>query len=181
MVVVPLSLSRVFSPVWVLLLISWAVTSIALEPIGVDDLASPFYELGSAEDDTEGQLLLEGAAGGYLARLHTSSPVELEAALVRAEELFFSASAGGEFEPVAFVLHGPEVAVFFKDNYRQYKRIVDLAARLSAFEVLEIKVCETRMGVLGRNKSVLQPFVDTVPFGPREIDRLLDDEHYVYF
>ncbi len=177
MVVVPLSLSKVFSLVWALLLISWAVTSVALEPVGVDDL----YELGSAEGDTEGQLLLEGAAGGYLARLHTSSPAELEAALVRAEELFFGAGAGGEFEPVAFVLHGPEVAVFFKDNYRQYKRIVDLAARLSAFEVLEIKVCETRMGVLGRNRSVLQPFVDTVPFGPREIDRLLDDERYVYF
>jgi len=121
------------------------------------------------------------AASGYLARLTQHSPMDLENALRRAEMLFVDGQLADGHEPVTFVVHGPEVSVFFRDNYDAHKQLLDLAAKLTAFQVIDIRICETRMGVLGRDKSVLVPFVGTVPFGPAEEQRLLADEAYIYF
>jgi len=118
---------------------------------------------------------------GYLARIQLNSSDEVHNALKRAELLFLQGHLEGKIPPVRFVLHGPEVAIFFQDNYLKHKELLDLAARLSAFNVLEIQVCETQMGVMGRESSGLLPFVGTVPFGPAEADRLLKKEKYVYF
>lgn len=120
-------------------------------------------------------------ANGYLARIMLDSPEDVENALKRAEQLFQNGAVTDADSPLAFVLHGPEVRIFFKDNYARYKSIVDLAARLSAFKVVDLMVCETRMGQLGQSRDVLPPFVETVRFGPGEVERLLDDENYVYF
>jgi intracellular sulfur oxidation DsrE/DsrF family protein len=68
-----------------------------------------------------------------------------------------------------------------RDRYQKNKHLVDLAARLTAFNVVDIRVCETRMGVLGQPVSSLVPFVSTVPFGPAEVDRLVNEEEYLYF
>ena len=119
--------------------------------------------------------------GGYLARIQLDDPAAVEAALLRAEALYLQGEVPNGVGPVVFVLHGPEVAIFFRDNYERFKPIVDLAARLSAFEVVELTVCETRMGVLGRDRDQLLPFVGTVPFGPREVERLLSEQGYIYF
>lgn len=123
----------------------------------------------------------ESEVTGYLARIEQNSPEELERALKRAEMLFLEGTLKGQVDPAIFVIHGPEVAVFFKDNYPKYRSLVDLAARLTAFKVIDIRVCETRMGVLGRERNALMPFVGTVPFGPAEEQRLVDEEGYVYF
>jgi len=121
------------------------------------------------------------AATGYLARFMLNSPEDLEKALLRAEELYSSGQVKDIDSPLAFVLHGPEVQVFLKNNYQQYKSIVDLAARLSAFDVVDMKVCQTRLGQLDETEESLPPFIETVPFGPAEVQRLLADEQYVYF
>lgn len=120
-------------------------------------------------------------ANGYLARIFLNSPDDVERALLRAEELYRRGDVSADDEPLAFVLHGPEVQIFFKDNYSKYSTIVDLAAKLSAFKVVDIKVCKTRLGVLGQSDEVLPPFIKTVPFGPLEVERLLMEEQYVYF
>lgn len=120
-------------------------------------------------------------ASGYLAQLDTASPDGLQMALRRAEVLFLNGRLQGQMSPASFVLHGPEVSVFFRDNYQQHKGLVDLAARLSAFGVIDIQVCETQTGVLGRDRTHLMPFVGTVPFGPAEEERLIQREGYVYF
>ncbi len=120
-------------------------------------------------------------ANGYLARVDMNSPESLEAALLRAEALYEAGRVSPDDEALAFVLHGPEVAIFLKENYLEHKHIVDLAAKLSAFDVLNVQVCETRMGVLGASKDSLPAFVDTVPFGPAEVTRLLEEEQYLYF
>ncbi len=127
------------------------------------------------------EIPLESLPNGFLARIELDSPDEIKRALLRAEELFQKVSQQPSEAPLSMVLHGPEVAIFLKENYSEYKSIVDLAARLSAFEVIDIKVCRTRMGVLGRPPTELVPFVGTVPFGPAEIDRLINDEKFVYF
>ncbi|BFM09033.1 acyl-CoA transferase [Halioxenophilus aromaticivorans] len=108
----------------------------------------------------------------YLARIGQNDPEELGRALDRIEQLFMVESAGGDYEPVVIVLHGPEVAVFQRQNYHQFKHIVDRAARLSAFNVVDIRVCETRLDVLGGAVDALVPFIGTVPYGPAEIERL---------
>ncbi|SMF02402.1 hypothetical protein SAMN02745866_00196 [Alteromonadaceae bacterium Bs31] len=123
----------------------------------------------------------EPSANGYVARIELNSPEEIRRALLRAEEFHSRFPSQSAEAPLAMVLHGPEVAIFLKENYAEHKDIVDLAARLSAFELIDIKVCRTRMGVLGRAPTELVPFVGTVPFGPLEIDRLLKQEKFVYF
>ena len=118
---------------------------------------------------------------GYLARILNDSPGEVADALKRAETLYLDGKLPDNVNPIAIVLHGPEVEIFFKDKYREYKNIVDLAAKLSALGVVDVRVCETQTGILGRSRSSIHPFIGTVPFGPTEVKRLLDQQNYVYF
>ncbi len=150
--------------------------------------ASPLTSLSEFPGDSSVASIVSGVAppnldpaNGYLARILLNSPGDVEGALLRAEELYWRGEVDGEGAPLAFVLHGPEVQIFLKGNYQQYKPIVDLAAKLSAFNVVDVKVCQTRLGVLGETRDALPPFVGTVPFGPAEVQRLLVDEEYVYF
>ncbi|ODS24744.1 acyl-CoA transferase [Candidatus Endobugula sertula] len=122
-----------------------------------------------------------GNANGYVARILNDSPNEVADALERAEKLYLDGKLPQGANPIAIILHGPEVEIFFKDNYEEYKKIVDLAARLSAFGVVDVRVCETQSGIMGRGRSSIHSFIGTVPFGPTEVKRLLDQQNYVYF
>lgn len=121
------------------------------------------------------------SAPGYVARIGLDDPAQVEAALLRAESYYLASGLSARLPPLVLVLHGSEVAIFFRENYPRYKPVVDLAARLSAFGVVAIKVCKTRIKHLGLNENSLYPFVGTVPFGPAEIERLTNSEGYVYF
>jgi len=122
------------------------------------------------------------AVPGYLVRIDQNKPEEVEAALLRAEAFYLESSPLlSSSPPIALVLHGPEVEIFFRENYKRYKSIVDLAARLSAFQVVDIKVCRTRLRFLEQDEVSLFPFVGTVAFGPDEIARLTEEEGYVRF
>ncbi|WP_018015245.1 hypothetical protein [Teredinibacter turnerae] len=131
--------------------------------------------------DAPGVVIAELDEQGYLARIDLNSPSDVESALLRAESWFRSGKLASGQPPLAFVIHGPEVAIFFRENYEKYRPIVDLAAKLSAFEVVNVRVCETSTSDLGHAVGHLQPFVDTVPFGPAEIERLVNEEKYLYF
>lgn len=124
---------------------------------------------------------LNSNAGGYLARIFNDAPEEVAEALKRAEEFYESGGLPENANPISIVLHGPEVEIFFKEKYDEYKNIVDLAARLSAFGVVDVRVCETQAGIMGRDRSSVHSFIGTVPFGPTEIRRLLEQQSYVYF
>jgi hypothetical protein len=118
---------------------------------------------------------------GYLARIEQNAPLEVEQALLKAERYYFDHGMSTALPVIAFVLHGPEVEIFFRDNYSRYKPIVDLAAKLSALNVVDIKVCRTRLRYLETDVDQLFPFVDSVPFGPDEIERLTGEAGFVYF
>lgn len=121
-------------------------------------------------------------SAGYLGRIELGDPEAVEGALKRAESFYFKESANQEvYSPVVLVIHGAEVGIFFKENYSMYKPIVDLAARLSAFKVVDIRVCETSARWEGLDLKTLFPFVDTVVYGPAEVVRLIDVEKYTYF
>ncbi|MBQ0721354.1 MAG: acyl-CoA transferase [Gammaproteobacteria bacterium] len=122
------------------------------------------------------------AVPGYLVRIDQNKPEEVEAALLRAEAFYLeSEPLLASAPPIALVLHGPEVEIFFRENYKRYKNIVDLAARLTAFQVVDIKICRTRLRFLEQNEASLFPFVGTVAFGPDEIARLTEEEGYLRF
>ncbi|HAD09696.1 MAG TPA: acyl-CoA transferase [Porticoccaceae bacterium] len=118
---------------------------------------------------------------GYLARVEKNNPEEVEQALRKAEQYYLDNDMNPASPVIAFVLHGPEVEIFFRENYRRYKPIVDLAARLSALNVIDIKICRTRLRHLDTREESLFPFVGDVPFGPAEIERLTGEEGFVYF
>ena len=108
----------------------------------------------------------------YMAQLHAHTPQELASLLNRAEAWAQSSSAYPE-HPIAIVLHGNEANVFIKNNYSKYQSLVDQAAKLDAFKVVDIKICETWMGFNEVQSNELPPFLDTVPFGPDEERRLI--------
>jgi intracellular sulfur oxidation DsrE/DsrF family protein len=129
------------------------------------------------------QATLDASANplGYVARINNDSPAEVADALKRAEKFYLDGKLAELSDPLSIVLHGPEVEIFFKDKYKQYKDIVDLAARLSAFGVINLRVCETQAGIMGRNRASIHSFIGTVAFGPSEIKRLLNQQSFVYF
>jgi intracellular sulfur oxidation DsrE/DsrF family protein len=135
----------------------------------------------SAAANAQTEPPLSSNANGYVARILNNSPEEVADALSRAEKLYSEGKLPPGANPIAIILHGPEVEIFFKDNYEEYKKIVDLAAKLSAFGVVDVRVCETQSGIMGRGRSSIHPFIGTVPFGPTEVKRLLDQQSYVYF
>ena len=109
----------------------------------------------------------------HIALLHAHTPEELSAILDQAESW---ADARDEYpsSPIAIVLHGQEANAFVKQNYPMYRALVDKAAKLDAFKVVDIKICEAWMGINQVRRDQLPAFVDTVPFGPSEEKRLLD-------
>lgn len=105
---------------------------------------------------------------------------ELRVVLDRAEQLALQPQAQDEEASVVLVLHGPEVEFFSIRNYDKYKDIVDQAARLDAFDVVDVKICQTMLSEKGIERDDIPSFIDQVSFGPDEIERLLG-QGYVYF
>lgn len=118
----------------------------------------------------------------YLADIRVNTKAELTQLLRRAESLFDQGKFNaGKDQPVAFVLHGPEARSLLVENYSTNKVLVDLAARLTAFQVVDIQVCEGWMKSRGVEKDDLPPFIGSVSLGPVEKKRLIKEEGYVYF
>lgn len=116
------------------------------------------------------------------ANITLHSLAELKQLLLQAEEI---ANDEGESDysrenPIAVVLHGDEIGAFVRSNYRDHKELVDLAARLDAFKVIEVKVCQRWMGENDVEANQLPPFVEPVPVGLGERNRL-EKAGYAYF
>ncbi len=103
-----------------------------------------------------------------LVRLHTAD--ELLQLLTRAEQFFKQTDA--PLQPVVIVLHGDEISLFKRSQYQANKDLVDLAARLEAFKVVDLKVCEHWLASQQLSSQVLPAFLQTVPNGAQEVGRL---------
>ena len=75
-------------------------------------------------------------------------------------------------DPVIVILHGSEADSFTSRGYAQNRMLIDRAARLSAYELLDVRMCETWMSENGVQRDDLPAFIDTVPFAPEEVQRL---------
>jgi intracellular sulfur oxidation DsrE/DsrF family protein len=119
----------------------------------------------------------QGPAGAYL----EVSPHD--AADIAA--LFSTLEAGLEDQieidhPVVVVLHGEEAFSFTRAAYARNKALMDRAAVLDAFELIEVKMCETWMRDNGIEAGDVPPFIEVVPYAPEEIERLEADGYLPY-
>jgi intracellular sulfur oxidation DsrE/DsrF family protein len=101
--------------------------------------------------------------------LHTEE--ELRSVLQRADAVAAAASYQNA-DPVVLVLYGDEISLFARNHYRDNKALVDLAARLDAFNVVDLKVCEQWLGRSGLTIADLPSFLQPVADGNAEIQRM---------
>lgn len=125
-------------------------------------------------------LVEDASSDRYLAQVQAHTKSEIETLLDRAEGVVSKVLQGEKVVPIEFVLHGEEVKLFFRRNYGSNKMLVDRAAKLDAFNVIDIKVCETWMRINDESLKELYPFIETVPLGPAEENRLVE-QGYLYF
>jgi intracellular sulfur oxidation DsrE/DsrF family protein len=108
-----------------------------------------------------------------LAQIHAHTPAELSSVLARAEQWSEMHDAYID-QPIVVILHGSEAKAFLRQNYGQYRSLVDQAAKLDAFNVIDIQICETWMGSNEVVRDQLPPFIETVTYGPSRIKELIN-------
>jgi intracellular sulfur oxidation DsrE/DsrF family protein len=114
---------------------------------------------------------------GYVFDITVQNTTQLNALFQRADRL------RGQFSPnehgrIALVLHGEELRLFQKSNYKQFMEIVDQARQLDSQNLIDIKACQTAMELYKIDKSDLPDFIEQVPFAPIEIERLQKEKGY---
>lgn len=83
--------------------------------------------------------------------------------------------------PIVMMLHGAEAARFLKSQYPANRDLVDQSARLSAFGLIDVQICETWLRANDHGTDELFPFINPVPFGAAELDRLRQEEAYTEY
>ena len=116
----------------------------------------------------------------FQARINEHSADEMLALLQRAEKIASGQDVYRTREPVMLVLSGDEIELFKRDNYRDNKALVDLAARLDAFNIIDVKVCRHWTGQRGIELTDLPPFIEGVSSADQESKRL-ESAGYAYF
>ncbi|MBI2970547.1 MAG: hypothetical protein HYY36_07360 [Gammaproteobacteria bacterium] len=108
----------------------------------------------------------------FVTQFHSES--ELEALLHRADEIARTSPDGPGQTQIALVVHGPSIEHFRQKNYTRNKALIDLAARLDALNVMDVKICEFSLNKAGIPRSEIPAFIESVPFAPDEIRRLTE-------
>lgn len=116
-------------------------------------------------------------APGYVFDITVQNATQLDAIFKRADRL------KGQFSPnehgrIALVLHGEELRLFQKSNYREFMTIVDKARKLDKQNLIDIKACQTAMDLYQIDQSELPDFIEQVPLAPVEIERLQREKGY---
>ena len=86
-----------------------------------------------------------GVDSRYLALIKTNTPNEVEMLFHRASQLVDKVDNLESYQPIVFVLHGDEAHAFRQQNVNQYQSLLELAERLDASNVIDVRICETWM------------------------------------
>ena len=111
----------------------------------------------------------------YLFDVSDHTIEELESLLERAEEITQMTTDEYDDIEIVMILHGPDIDWFTQQNYVNNKQLVDLAAKLDAYEIIDMKVCETAMDKLGFKRDDIPSFIESVPYSPDLMKRLLKE------
>lgn len=109
--------------------------------------------------------------------LMPKSDAEVDLILSTLETAINDNQANG-LPPIIMMLHGNQAHRFVRRNYNENKALVDQTAKLAAYGVLDVKICETWMRGNNYTNKDLFPFVNSVPLGSAELERLSDEEGY---
>lgn len=115
----------------------------------------------------------------YLYDISEHSIEDLKLLLQRAEEITQAGTEKLEDLKIVMILHGPDIGWFTLDSYDDNKELVDLAKRLDTFDIIDLKVCETTMENMKIDRNQLPAFIESVPYAPDELNRLLN-EGYIH-
>jgi len=129
----------------------------------------------------QGALQLETQTpSGYVFGVTVSNAQQLNVILDRAESLrkLFDPE---QHSRIAIVLHGDELKLFQKSSYSKNRSIVDRARLLDQAKIIDIKACQTMMSTLHIQQSELPDFIEQVPLGTAEIDRLSKELGFTRF
>lgn len=119
-------------------------------------------------------------AEGEFIDIYPKSEQEIRLVLDAVEERLASADTD-QPPPIVLMLHGPEAARFLRSGYAQNKILVDQAAKLAGYGLIDVKICSTWLKKNKHDNTELFPFVSPVPFGQGELDRLQAEEGYKEF
>jgi len=113
------------------------------------------------------------AQSGVVFDISVHSVEQLRGVLKRAESLASGPRSAAQPANISLMLHGKEIEYFTIDHYSEYRDIVDLSAKLDAYNVIEFKMCETAMKDFGIDKDNIPGFIEFVPDGELEIQSLV--------
>ncbi len=140
---------------------------------------SPLIKIVSA-DPAEASITLspvvqeqQGSEPKYVFDVVIHKPEEMNKLLGRIEQLSTTLPPAKEDPSLALVLHGPEIAFFTRNNYKKYMKLVDRAAALDKKGIIDVKVCDTMIREMDLEEAELPDFVEHVPYGPAEVERLI--------
>ncbi len=119
----------------------------------------------------------QAMADGQYVDLMPKSKAEVEL-ILHTLESSINGPDGNDLPPIVMMLHGAEAHRFVRGNYEDNKDLVDQTAKLAAYGVLDVQICETWMRGNNYTHSDLFPFVQGVPLGTAEIERLSSEEGY---
>lgn len=114
----------------------------------------------------------------YIIDVSRHTREELLAFFKRADEVVTLAAPDFKKPDIKLILHGEDIDWFTKHNYEQNKELVDLAARLDALEIIDLKISEKAMQDQGYTEEDIPGFIERVPFGPDEIQHSQDSESF---
>lgn len=129
----------------------------AEQPRAADDRSNPQFNV---------------AQNQYLFDVSQRSREEFIAFLRRADELVTVAAPETDKLEIALILSDHDIDWFAKGNYEQNKELVDLAARLDALKVIDLKICQRAMQEHGYQEDDIPAFIDRVPYAAAEMQRL---------
>lgn len=109
----------------------------------------------------------------YLFDVSNHTIKEFEALLTRAEEVSQAHAPGYDDLKIVMVIHGPDIDWFTQQNYESNKQLINLAARLDAYDIIDMKVCEKTMSKRGVDRKDIPSFIESVPYAPVEIENRL--------
>jgi intracellular sulfur oxidation DsrE/DsrF family protein len=139
------------------------------------DETQPAKAVVGSQQDAQQHLVPVPDRSNYVADISVHTEGELTVLFDRIEELLERPRNDQESALVSLVLHGPEVEFFALKNYGKYKSLVDRAAKLDALGAVDIRICQTMMESYGIHSEEVPAFLEQVPFGPDEVQRLVNE------
>lgn len=104
---------------------------------------------------------------------------ELLAFLERADEVASMSLVEFDDLNITVVLQGSNIAMFARQNYEQNKKLVDLAARLDALQIIDMKICLHDLHGSGFGAEDFPAFIDRIPQAGVEMQRLKDAGYFM--